>query len=55
MLWSTWRMVLWCQNERRDFLGCFSLMLVPGKMFVLAGVSLERKLEAGFQNADCFG
>ena len=28
VLWSSWKIVLWCRNEREDFLGPFSLMLV---------------------------
>lgn len=31
LLWSSWRMVLWCWNEKGDFLGCLNLMLVAGE------------------------
>ena len=33
VLWSSWRIVLWCWNERGYFLGHFSLKLVVGNMF----------------------
>ena len=34
VLWSSWRMALWCWNGRGDFLRRFSLKLVGGDMFV---------------------
>ena len=40
MLWCGWRMVLWCWNERGDFLRCFSLMSVAENMYVVAGAFL---------------
>ena len=36
--WSSWKMVLWCLNEREDFLGRFGLMLVAGNMLVAEGM-----------------
>ena len=45
LLWCGCRMVLWCLNERGDFLRCFSLMSVAANMY-------ERKcmLEIGHTN-----
>ena len=34
-----WRMALWCWNKKGDFLQRFSLMLVAGKMDVVASIS----------------
>ena len=34
VLWSSWRMALWCWDERGDFLGRLSLKSVAGNMFV---------------------
>ena len=34
VLWSSWRMALWCWNGRGDFLRRFSLKSVVGKMFL---------------------
>ena len=34
VLWSSWRMALWCWNGRRNFLRRFSLKPVAGNMFV---------------------
>ena len=31
VLWSNWRMALWCWNERGEFLGCLNLMSVAGE------------------------
>ena len=38
VLWSSWRMVLWCLNEREDFFGLFGLMLVVGNMLMAEGM-----------------
>ena len=40
VLWSSWMMILWCWNQREEFLRCFSLMSVVGNMFVIAGECL---------------
>ena len=40
VLWSSWRMVLWCWNQREEFLRCFSLMSVAENMFVIVGECL---------------
>ena len=40
VLWCGWRMILWCWNERGDFLQHFSLMSVAGNMYVVAGAFL---------------
>ena len=42
LLWSSWKMVLWCWNERVDFLGRFSLISVARNMFVAVGACLFR-------------
>ena len=42
VLWSSWRMVLWCWNERGNVLGRFSLMLVVGNIFVAVDACLFR-------------
>ena len=34
VLWSGWRMALWCWKWRGDFLRCFSLKSVAGNTFV---------------------
>ena len=40
VFWSSWRMALWCSNERGDFVGYFSLMLVLGNMLVVVSACL---------------
>ena len=40
MLWCSWRIALWCWNERGDFLQRFSLISVAGNMYVVAGAFL---------------
>ena len=40
VLWCGWRMALWCWDNRGDFLRRFSLMLVTGNMYVVAGAFL---------------
>ena len=30
VLWSSWRVVLWCWNKKGYFLGCFSLKSMAG-------------------------
>ena len=40
VLWCGWRMALWCWNDRMDFWQHFSLMLVAGNMYVVAGALL---------------
>ena len=42
VLWSSWRMILWCWNEREDFLVRCSLFLVAREMFVVVGACLFR-------------
>ena len=40
---------MWCWDEKGDFLGRFSLMLVEGNMFVVVGhVSLELWFDVDF-------
>ena len=43
LLWSSWRMALWCWNERGDFLGSFSLISVAGR-FLLQWVHVSLEL-----------
>ena len=38
--WSGWRVIFWCWNERRFFLGRFSLKSVEGNMLVAEGACL---------------
>ena len=40
VLWSSWRMNLWCWDKRGDILQRFSLMSVAGNMLVAVGVCL---------------
>ena len=40
--WSGWRVIFWCWNERRCFLGRFSLKSVEGNMLVAEGACLFR-------------
>ena len=40
VLWSSWRMALWCWNERGSCFGRFSLISVAGNMFLAVGAFL---------------
>ena len=40
VLWSSWRLNLWCWDKRGDILQRFSLMSVAGNMLMAVGVCL---------------